>query len=176
MPNGLREARPWREAESTATTFAVLIAAPTRCARTDLPTAGGLAIEESAGFLTSHPVELLTIPWRLGGNCRQFRLDTLGDVAAMPVEALAGGFRPTGERDPSLSSILNITWSRLCCARPGRPVSSESQARFIMLPVVVLRDLVNSAPGCRVAAEPGQGRWVGCPSKLPGMRTFRFQS
>jgi nucleotidyltransferase/DNA polymerase involved in DNA repair len=72
-------------------------------ARSSRPLGAVQAPPDAAGFLAPQPVDLLPIPARVKAEMRRFGLHTLGDVAAMKVEALTGRFGPEGRRAWELS-------------------------------------------------------------------------
>ena len=67
-------------------------------ARSSRPLGAVQAPPNVAGFLAPQPVDLLPVPARVKAEMRRFGLHTLGDVAAMKVEALTGRFGPEGRR------------------------------------------------------------------------------
>ena len=72
-------------------------------ARSSRPLGATRVPADVAGFLAPHPVDLLPIPAGVKGEMRRFGLHTLGDVAAMKVEALTDRFGPAGNRAWELS-------------------------------------------------------------------------
>ena len=62
---------------------------------------------DAAGFLASHPVDLLPVPGAVRRELRRFGLHTLGDVAALPPEALAVRFGAAGRRAWELSQGID---------------------------------------------------------------------
>ena len=75
------------------TKFAAYVAA-----RTCDPPGTARVPQDVAGFLAPRPVDLLPIPAKLRAEIHRFGLLTLGDVAAMEVEALTDRFGPEGRR------------------------------------------------------------------------------
>ena len=67
-------------------------------ARSSRPLGAAKVPPDAAGFLAPQPLGLLPIPARVRDEMRRFGLHTLGDVAAMKVEALTGRFGPAGKR------------------------------------------------------------------------------
>ena len=67
-------------------------------ARTCEPPGTARVPQDVASFLAPRPVDLLPIPARLRAEMHRFGLHTLGDVAAMEVEALTDRFGPEGRR------------------------------------------------------------------------------
>ena len=72
-------------------------------ARSSRPLGAAKVPPDAAGFLAPQPLGLLPIPARVRDEMRRFGLHTLGDVAAMKVEALTGRFGPAGKRAWELS-------------------------------------------------------------------------
>ena len=72
-------------------------------ARSSRPLGAAQAPPDVAGFLAPQPVDLLPIPARVKAEMRRFGLHTLGDVAAMNQDTLAGRFGPEGRRAWELS-------------------------------------------------------------------------
>ena len=76
-------------------------------ARSSKPSGATLVPPDVAGFLAPRSVDLLPIPGAARRGLRRFGLHTLGDVAAMPAEALTGRFGPTGRSAWELSQGID---------------------------------------------------------------------
>ena len=72
-------------------------------ARSSRPLGAVQAPPDVAGFLAPQPVDLLPVPFKVRDELHRLGLHTLGDLAAMKVEALTGRFGPEGRRAWKLS-------------------------------------------------------------------------
>ena len=72
-------------------------------ARSSRPMGAVQAPPDAAGFLAPQPVDLLPVPFKVRDELHRLGLHTLGDLAAMKVEALTDRFGPEGRRAWELS-------------------------------------------------------------------------
>ena len=72
-------------------------------ARSSRPLGAAQAPPDVAGFLAPQPVDLLPVPFKVRGELHRLGLHTLGDLAAMKQDTLAGRFGPEGRRAWELS-------------------------------------------------------------------------
>ena len=78
-------------------------------ARTSQPMGAARVPPDAAGFLAPQPVELLPLPAGLRAEMRCLGLRTLGDLAAMKLEALTDRFGAAGQRAWELAQGIDDT-------------------------------------------------------------------
>ena len=135
---------------------------------------------DAAAFLAPHPVDLLPIAAAVRADLRRFGLHTLGDVASMKPEALAGRFGPAGRRAWELSHgvdpspVLPIRQEESVVEHASLPFSSAS-LELILAAVDTLLRRAYSQPRMR-------GRYAGAAAlecvlyrAVPWEKTFHFR-
>ena len=81
---------------------------PAYAARAAGPMGAVLVPQDVAGFLDPNAIDLMPVSLTAREELRNFGLHTLGDVAAMKVEALTDRFGPPGQRAWDLSHGIDV--------------------------------------------------------------------
>ena len=128
-------------------------------ARASQPLGATKVPTDAAGFLASQPVDLLPLPAALRAELRRFGLDTLGDVSAMEVNALADRFGPVGRRAWELAQgidhtpLVPLRYEESVIERTALPFTSASLELLLTATDTLLR---------QAYAQPRmQGRYAG---------------
>ena len=100
---------------------------------------------DAAAFLAPHSIDLLPIPPEMKANMHRFRLHTMGEVASMREEDVAGQFGPVGKRAWDLchgiddSPLVPLGYEESIIEHASLPISSTSIELLLVAVDTLLR-------------------------------------